>query len=263
MQNKETHDTKSASAPKGRDGKSTRGRLTRFRTLFDPSRSGAVFVIVVTVGIYAAVRLARPLDTHHAQLRFVEERRAESSDTGTVSQVAYREPLSSTGYETALRLREAGALGMAVSLSIFAKHASTGKAPATNQEVIREMAIRQLTPPGIEVGNGTLRSNLSELRLSYRPQPLSFELLALPKEGATGSALLLKFPLPAGESNSVIYFESATSVPVPAPFSTNERVAAAGWRIRQWRGDALPLNDSVVRELREQNNWMKSVNQRR
>lgn len=259
MLNRKIRNTKPASASKERGDKSMRSRFARLWTLLDPSRSGAVLLIVVTVGIYSVVRLAGPSGTHHAQLRFVEGGRAEISSVETGTQPSYREPLSGTAYETALRLREAGALGLAVSLCVFAKHASTGNAPTTHQEVIREMAIRQLIPPGIEVEDGSLRSHLSELRFSYRPEPLSFELLALPKDGAAGSALLLRFPLPAGESNSVMYFESATSAQVPGPFATNEQITAAGWRIRHWKGDALPINESVVRELHEQDTWLKSV----
>lgn len=259
MMNRKIQNTKPASAPKERGDKSTRRRFARLRPLFDPSRSSAVLLIVVTVGIYIVVKLASPSDTHHAQLRFVEGSRPESFDTETGSQISYREPLSGTAYETALRLREAGALGLAVSLSVFAKHASTGNAPATHREVIREMAIRKLLPPGIDVENGSLRSRLSELRFSYRLEPLSYELAALPKDGAEGSALLLRFPSAAGESNSVMYFESATSAQVPGPFATNEQITAAGWKIRHWRGDALPLNEPLVQELREQGNWMKSV----
>jgi hypothetical protein len=248
---------------KERHDKPTRGRLNRLRRLFDPSRYGAVLFILLTVGIYIAVRLTAPSGAQHAQLRFVEDSNAETSDVEAGSQVSYREPLSGPAYETAIRLREAGALGMAVSLAVFARHASGGNAPAAPHDVIREMAARKLLPPGIEIENGSFRSGVSELRFSYRSEPLSFEILALPKDGAAGSALLLRFPLPPSETNSVMYFESPNPAQVPAPFSTNEQTTAAGWRIRQWRGDALPLNEAVVGELREQDNWLKSINQGR
>lgn len=263
MPNNKIQNTRPTSASNERDDKSLRGRLPRLRTLFDPSRSAGILFVLFAVGIYITVRLSTSSDTRHGQLRFVENSNAEISSAEAGSQVSYRDPLSGTAYETALRLREIGALGLALSLTVFSKHASTGNAPATHQEVIRELAARKLIPPGIEVENGSLRSHLSELRFSYRSQPLSFELLALPKDDAAGSALLLRFPLPACESNSVMYFESATSAQIPAPFSANEQIIAAGWRIRHWRGDALPLNKSVVQELRDQDNWMKSVSQGR
>lgn len=248
------------SKTKERHDKPMQGRFVRLLRLFDPSRYGAVLFILLIVGIYIAVRLTVPSGAQHAQLRFVENPSVESSDVEAGSQVSYREPLSGAAYETAIRLREAGALGMAISLAVFARHASAGNAPAAPHDVIYEMAARKLLPPGIEIENGSFRSGVSDLRLSYRSEPLSFEILALPKDRAAGSALLLRFPLPPSETNSVMYFESSNPAQVPAPFSTNEQITAAGWRIRQWRGDALPLNEAVVRELREQDNWLKSMN---
>lgn len=246
-----------------RHDKPTNERFARFRRLFQPSRYGAIPFIVLLVGIYAAVRIAAPFDTQHAQLRFIENGGAKTFDGETGSQISYREPLSGTAYETAVRLREAGALGLAVSLSVFAKQAATGNVPADHRDVIQELIARKLMPPGIDAENGSFRSTVNELRFRYRGEPLSFEILALPKDGTGGSALLLRFPLPTGESNSVMYFESGASAQAPAPFSTNEQITAAGWRIRHWRGDALPLNEAVVRELREQNKWLKSTNQSR
>lgn len=248
---------------KERRDKPAQGRFARFRQLFDPSRSGAVLFILLSVGIYIAGRLTASSGAQHAQLRFVEDSNAEIFDVEAGSQVSYREPLSGTAYETAIRLREAGALGMAISLAVFARHVSAGNALAAPHDEIREMAARKLLPPGIEIENGSFRSGVSELRFSYRSEPLSFEILALPKDRAAGSALLLRFPLPPSETNSVMYFESSNPAQIPAPFSTNEQITAAGWRIRHWRGDALPLNEAVVRELREQDNWLKSLNQGR
>lgn len=254
-------ENKSTSELKVRPDKPTRGQFVRFRRLFDPSRSGAVLFIFLMVGIYIAFRTTVSSGAKHAQLRFVDNPNAESPDIGSGSKAAYREPLSGKAYETALRLREAGALGMAISLSVFARHSSTGKAPAATHDVTREMAARKLLPPGIEIEDGSFRSRVSDLRFSYRSEPLSFEILSLPKDRAAGSALLLRFPLPPSETNSVMYFESSDPAQVLAPFSTNEQITAAGWRIRHWRGDSLPLNDAVVRELREQDKWLKFMNQ--
>ncbi|MBX3291029.1 MAG: hypothetical protein KF855_17095 [Acidobacteria bacterium] len=217
--------------------------------------------MVLLVGGYMVVRITAPSDTRHAQLRFVDNGVAKTFNGESGSQDLYQEPLSGAAYETALRLREAGALGLSVSLSVFAKQAATGNAPLTHRDVIREMITRKLIPPGIDVENGSLRSYLSELRFSYRNEPLSFEILSLPKHQATSSGLLFRFPLPAGESNAVMYFESASSAQIPGPFSTTEQITGAGWKIRHWRGEALPLNESIVGELREQNDWLKSRDQ--
>jgi hypothetical protein len=240
---------------------SSRIGFTRLKKLFDPSRSGAVLLTVLLLGIYITVRLTAPSDEQHAQVRFVENSSAGISDVESESRVSYREPLSGTAYETALRLREAGALGMAVSLSVFQRHTTTGTVPLTATDVMRTVAHRKLLPPGIEISDGSFRSGVSDFRFSFRDDPLSFEILALPKDPITGSALLLRFPLPPSEANSVMYFESANPDQLPAPFSTNEQITAAGWKIRHWRGDALPLDDAVMRDLREQDGWLKSLNQ--
>lgn len=249
---------------KERSGTASSGiGFSRLRKLFDPSRSGAVLLTVLLVGIYITVRLTAPSDARHAQLRFVENGSAETSDVEAESRVSYREPLSGTAYETALRLREAGALGMAISLSVFATQAAVGKPPQTPIETMRDVAARKLLPPGIEISDGSFRSGVSDFRFSFRDEPLSFEILALPKDRGTRPALLLRFPLPPSEANSVMYFESAKTLQVPAPFSTNEQITASGWKIRHWRGDALPLNNAVMRDLREQDDLLKSLNQGR
>lgn len=239
------------------------GIMARLRRRFDPSRYGAVLFVLLIVSIYIAVRVTLPSGTKHAQLRFVENGGITSFDGNTGSQISFREPLSGAEYETALRLRELGALGLAVSLSVFAKQASTGNAIASHHDIIRELASRKLMPPGIDVKDGSFRSNISDLRFTYRGEPLSFEILALPKDRATGSALLMRFPLPASETNSVMYFESQNLSQPPAPFSPIEQLTAAGWKIRHWRGDALPLNETVIRELHEQDEWLKSQNSSR
>lgn len=242
----------------GRQDRRPKNGFARFRGLFE--RYGAIPFVLLLVGVYAGVRITASSDTQHAQLRFVENGGAKTFDGEGGSEISFQEPLAGKAYETALRLREAGALGLAVSLSVFAKRAATGNVPADHQDVLREMTVRKLMPPGIEVENGTLRSRLSELLFSYRSEPFSFEISSVSKDRAKGSALLLRFPLPPSGTNSVMYFESSASAQLPSPFSTNEHLTAAGWKIRHWRGDALPLDDSIVRDLREHEAWLKSVN---
>ncbi|MBX3290019.1 MAG: hypothetical protein KF855_11815 [Acidobacteria bacterium] len=254
---------KERAKPKENQMPTHNGIMARLRRHFDPSRYGAMLLILLIVGVYIAVRVTLPSGTKHAQLRFVENSSSASFDANAGLQISYREPLSGAEYETALRLRELGALGLAVSLSVFAKQASTGNAPASHHDIIQELASRKLMPPGIYVENGSLRSNISDLRFAYRSEPLSFEILALPKDGVTGSALLMRFPLPASETNSIMYFESQNLAKLPSPFGPTEQLTTAGWKIRHWRGEALPLNETVIRELHEQDEWFKSQNSSR
>lgn len=237
-------------------------RFAYLRKLFDPSRSGAILFVLVMVGIYLGIRLTVPSGPGHAQLRFVEDSLSGTSDIESGTQVSYRDPFSGPAYDTAVRLREAGALGLAVSLSVAARHFSTGAAFSTQQEVVREIVERKLVPPGIDVENGLFRSSVSDLRFTYRSEPLSFEVVALPKD-KVGSAVLLRFPLPTSEANSIMYFESQIPAQLPAPLSTTEQITAAGWKIRHWRGDAMPLNETVIRDLREHDEWLRTQNQGR
>ena len=152
---------------------------------------------------------------------------------------------------------------MAISLSSFDEFRVNGKFPATVREILTGLQKRSLLPPGIEIKEGALRSTLSELKLNYQVEPFSFEILSLPINNAGGPAVLFRFPLPPTEANSVMYFEAQNPVQLPTPFSTSEQITAAGWKIRHWRGEAMPLNETVIRDLREQNEWLNSQNQGR
>lgn len=69
--------------------------------------------------------------------------------------------------------------------------------------------------------------------------------------------------MPAGEANSITYFRSRapTNFTVPAPFSSAERLVAAGWDIGHWRGETLPLDDSTLRDLLEQEGRLRPLDQ--
>ena len=60
----------------------------------------------------------------------------------------------------------------------------------------------------------------------------------------------------------MIYFEASSTAQTPVPFSSNEQLSSAGWKIRRWRGDALPLNETAMRELREQSDVLRATGQR-
>lgn len=225
---------------------------------FRPYRSlcTALLAFIVYLG-------ARAYSSHQdpAQLKFVETASEQAHASGTFAAEPVKPVLSGEVYETAARLRESGVLLMAISLSSFDEFRVNGKFPATVSEILSGLQKRSLLPPGIEIKDGTLRSSLSELKLNYRPEPFSFDILSLGKPGSP--AILFRFPLPPTEANSVMYFEAQNPVQVPVPFSTTEQITAAGWKIRQWRGEVMPLTETVIRDLREQDQWLKSQNQGR
>jgi hypothetical protein len=236
------------------------GRLGRLSALV---RSEALIIAALIVGVYFVSRLVIP-SRDPVQVRFVDKSSEHVKQGASTFGFPSGTGFSGKTFEAAERLREAGALGVAVSLSAFATYSATGNPPATTDIVLRDLVNRKLVPPGIGIDGLSLQSELSLISFRYRSEPFSFEIVSLPKDASKGPALLLKFPLPPGEINSVMYFQSSSVSPerTPAPFSTTEQLAAAGWNIRHWRGDAFPLNESVLHDLREQETWLRTQNQK-
>ncbi|MBX3282402.1 MAG: hypothetical protein KF756_07995 [Acidobacteria bacterium] len=198
-----------------------------------------------------------------AQLKFVETPTAQTEVSGSSDAEAIKPVLSGKEFDSAMRLRESGALLMAVSLSAFDEFRVSGRLPANSVEVLDGLQKRSLLPPGIEVNQGVFHSSLSVIFLNYRADPFTFEIVSFPLD--SGPMLLFRFPLPSMEANSIVYFQSSAASPVsgPAPFSSTEQLVATGWRIVRWRGDTLPLNETVIRDLQEQEEWLKSQAQGR
>lgn len=233
-----------------------------------PGRFGRVFALrgwegliiaALVVGVFFVSRLV-VLDRDPAQVTFVENVHDRTANEDSYSGVHLGTGFSGNEFETAQRLREAGALGLAVSLSVFGAYSSTGNLPQTGDIVLRDLVNRGLVPPGIRVEGSFLQSELSLVRFRYRREPISFEVVSLPKDGPKGAAFLLKFPLPQAEPNTVVYFQSSDAGPdrLPAPFSTAEQLTSSGWSISYWRGATLPLEASVIRDLRENDAWLRS-----
>lgn len=217
----------------------------------------AVLFTVGIVGIYLAARCLSSPDSH-AQLKFTD-----TPDQQTITEQSKPDGIttdifSGTKYETAKRLRESAALGIAASIVIFFRYQESTTFPQTGREVISDIVSRKLLPPEISVENEGFRSPTSIIRFSFRPSPLSFEILSVPIEDKYGPAMLFRFPLPPGGQNSFTYFRS-TRTTDQAPFSTTEQLAAQDWEIAQWSIDELKLDGSSINELQEQREWLKSV----
>jgi len=217
----------------------------------------AVFFTVGIVGIYIAARCFSIPDSH-AQLKFIDAPDQQtiterSQLDGTITDI-----FSGTKYETAKRLRESAALGIAASLAVFFRYHETKTIPQTGRQVISDIVSRNLLPPEISVENEGFSSPTSIIRISFRSSPFSLEILSVPIEDKYGPAMLFRFPLPPSGQNSFRYFRS-TGATNPNPFSTIEQLAAQGWEIGQWNIDELKLNGSSISELQEQREWLKSV----
>ena len=240
-----------------------RGRIDRFFSRWERFRGyTALMMALIFFAVYLTARTYHQGTDAAAQLKFVDSASEQPADLRPSGFGPPKQILSGEAYDTALRLRESGALLMAVSLSSFETFRISGRFPSTAIEVFSDLQKRSLLPPGIEIRAGAVRSPSSELTLNYRPEPFSFEIVSVPTSGNVGPAILFRFPSPPGEANSIMYFQSTPGrTPIiTSQFGTPEQLSAAGWSIRHWRGEALPLDDSTLRDLQEQDAWSKSLN---
>ncbi len=231
-----------------------RQRLGSIRRSIDVSGHAGVLVVLCLVGIYGTFRILSP-QNEAAQVRFIETRGSESDEDLSTAQSQIRNPFSGPEYDNAVRLRETSAFGMAVSLSVLSLNAETGKLPGSVTEITRHLERARLLPPGIHFNKGTIVSEQSRFQIAYRREPLSFEVLAIPRSDQ-GSQLLFRFPLPQSEPNTVLYFEALRDKAIPSALSTTEQLSASGWKIRHWRGDAMSLNSATVDSLKEQSAFL-------
>lgn len=237
------------------------GRPSLRRFMIGGKYSFSLVIVASLVLLYAvAVNYRRNHDP--AQLRFIENPTGPSAEPRTETKQTLQPIFAGEAHDTVQRLRECGALLMAVSLSAFEDFRIHGEFPTSPDVLLTGIQKRSLLPPGIEIKDGAFHSSLSELKISYLSDPFSFEIVSSPLEGVQGPAMLFRFPLPPSGANSVMYFESSRQPVLPAPFSTTEQLAAAGWTIRQWQGEALPLDEAAVRDLQENDAWLRSQIQR-
>lgn len=214
------------------------------------SKYAGVLVVLCCVGVYALLRIMSS-QNNAAQVRFVEAVGVEFSEEKPDSDEHLKNHFSGIEFNQAVRLRETSALGMAISLSVLSLSARTTRIPPTVAEIYGNLTTSKLWPPGIEVRNGVIASEQSIFHIAYRREPLTFEVLAVPRSDQ-GSQLLFRFPLTQNEPNSILYFEAKRDQPIPTALLSTEQLSASGWKIRHWRGDALTLNATTIESLREQ-----------
>ena len=229
---------------------------TKRKRALDLSRYTAFLVILSIVGVYGLVRVLWP-QNDAAQVKFVETGTDASADERSPAAQQLKEPFFGPEYDKAIRLREASALGMSISLSVVSINNRSGRVPDDVIEISNFLNAAKLLPPGIEITDGAMSSERSTFHLAYRREPLSFEVLAFPKT-QNGTQLLFRFPLQNSEPNVILYFEAFSDQPKPTPLLTAEQLSASGWRIRHWRGDVLSLNTPTLEALRELSDLSKA-----
>lgn len=211
-------------------------------------------LVLLLVCVFGGLRLLSPRQTQ-GQVKFIERPNLESDDKTKEDRI-YTSPEIFKGevYDTSIRLRETGALGMAISLAVFAKTAEQSNVPPNLETIWSLISERKLMPPGMQFENGELMSPSSVILVRYQSQPLRFEILSRPKKDLNSPAILLRFPLTSLDRRTITYFQS-TSVnagDIPAPFAPLEKIVSAGWTMEQWRGEIMPKAETQAQILEEE-----------
>lgn len=234
------------------------------RAFFSSATFNVIALVVLLVAVFAGMRLFFA-NRNHAQVAFVEQAGFDQPETSNVVGQNYSAPEIFRGevYDTTVRLRETGALGMAMSLAVFAEFSERKYIPTNLETVLNAVKTRDLMPPEMAFENGKLESASSLLFVRYQSQPLAFEILSSPKQGSSGQSpsLLMRFPLTSLDKRTITYFQSSATnrVEMPEPFAPLERIVAAGWTIEQWRGELLPKTENASRLLDEEKKLLSAT----
>lgn len=167
-------------------------------------------------------------------------------------------------FDTSRRLRETGALGFAVCLSILDEARVRRQIPSSISGLLNAVTSRDLMPPGLTIENGEIHSPTSRIFIRYQPQPMQLEFVSVPVEERFGPALMMRFPLTTADGKNIAYFQSSSvqSVNLPAPFAPASEVIRGGWTIEAWRGMEIEGRDSnqdFTRMLAEERENLKTL----
>ncbi len=244
---------------------SKRGVAKKYRFnyafLFSPAFNVAALVVLL-LAVFGGLRYLNSQKSS-AQVKFVERENFDAPENNESETAKFSPPEIFGGevYSTTLRLRETGALGMAMTLAVFGDFAETKRLPENLEQIWTGISKRNLLPPGLEFKSGELQSASSVFTIRYQREPLRFEILSRPKPEQPSPALLMRFPLTSLDDKTITYFQSSsTSVyDIPPPFAPLDRVVAAGWTIQQWRGELLPKDANPAQILAEEKRLLNEL----
>lgn len=140
--------------------------------------------------------------------------------------------------DTSRRLRETGALGFAVCLSILDEAISRKRIPGSIDDILNAVASRDFMPPGLVLRDGEIRSNTGKILIRFQAQPLQLEFVSVPDDERFGPALILRFPLISDGGGNIVYFQSAkvSNINLPEAFAPGTEIIKSGWTREAWRG---------------------------
>jgi len=235
---------------------------TVMRSLVSSPTFNVIALVVLLLSVIFGLRAFRSGQTQ-AQIKFIEHSQFDSPETENSKNRIYSQPEIFKGevYDTSIRLRETGALGMAISLAVFAHQTEQGNMPPNLEKIWKLLAERNLMPPGFEFQNGELLSPSGTILVRYQSEPLRFEILSRPPQDSQSPAILLRFPLTSLDRRTITYFQSASvnRFDIPAPFAPLDKIVSAGWRMEQWRGELLPKNENNLQILEEEKRLLNQL----
>lgn len=242
----------------------TKKFFDRIRSLFFSPVFNVAALVLLFLSVFAAIRILNARKTV-AQVNFVERADFNQPEGDESEKQIYSAPdiFSGEVYDTSIRLRETGALGMAISFTVFAEFTEKGSVPPDFDQVWNSIRQRGLLPPEFTIKNGEFASPSNAFVVRYQSQPLRFEILSHSSNGFQSPAILLRFPLASLDGRTITYFQSASAArfDAPEPFASMEKVVASGWTIEQWRGEILPNNENSSNILAEEKRLLGEINQ--
>lgn len=222
--------------------------------IFSPTFN-VIALVLMFLSVFGGLRILRTQNVQ-AQVKFIERSGFDTTENGENENRNMPSPEIFKGevYDTSIRLRETGALGMAVSLAVFDETSKQGSVPPNLERIWSFISERNLMPPGLQFQNGELVSATSNFVVRFQSQPFRFEILSRPVDSTTSPAILLRFPLQSLDGRTITYFQSASvkRFDTPAPFASLEKIVSSGWTLEQWRGELLPNQENPINLLKEE-----------
>ena len=223
-----------------------------------------LLMVVLMLGVSALFRVLE-WRRMNAQTQIQINDSENLGETEKAKNKSLRQPteiFSGEVFDTSVRLRETGALGFAVCLSILDEAKRSRQIPGSINGLINAVASRQLFPPGLTVENGEIRSETSVIYIRYQPEPMQIEFVSVPLQSRFGPTLMMRFPLTSADGKNIAYFQSSqvSGVNLPAPFAPVSEVIRSGWTLEAWRGTQVGGgNQDFARMLADERDNLKAV----
>ena len=245
------------------DGKSSKKISAEKSKFFGSPLFNVLLMVTLMLGVSAFFRVSewRRLN---AQTQIQINDSETVSDGGNAKTKIASQPADIFGgevFDTSRRLRETGALGFAVCLSILDEAKSKRQIPGSINALINAVTSRELLPPGLTVENGEIRSETSVIYIRYQPEPMQIEFVSVPAQARFGPTLLMRFPLTSADGKNIAYFQSSrvSGVDLPPPFAPASEVIRNGWTLEAWRGTEIGGgNQDFARMLADERENLKT-----